>query len=97
MSKVFDVKVEGGNIKATLDPNKDGQSVLDLDLSLSEGLQESIQRKESVKIEGAKVVDVEFNYTKLSLVLDTDQDGEKLLKLNLDLTELLDEAGLLKN
>ena len=88
-------KIEEKNLVIGIDPNKDGEKVLNLKLNLSEALGEAMARGEAV--EGAKLVDVKFEMTKLVLVLDTDKDGERLLEMELDLGEAFDEVqSLLK-
>lgn len=88
--KKLDFSVEEGKLKFSLDPNADGENLLDGELVLSEALGEAFKKGE--KVEGAKVVDFDFSLSKLKIVLDTDKDGEKLLELNIDLSEALDEA-----
>lgn len=93
----FDVVFEDGSLKAKVDPNEDGQAVVDLDLVVSEALEESLKRGDNPEMPDAKVVDFKFEGGKLSVVLDTDKDGQRLLSLNVDLAEALDEVGLMGN
>lgn len=89
------VNVEDGKLKFALDTNEDGQPVINGHVNLSEALQEAF--KKGGKIEGAKVVDVEFNLTKLVITIDTDKDGEELATIEIDLAEGVDEGtGLFK-
>lgn len=89
-NKLVDISVDDNKLKLGVDPNKDGENVVDLELDLGEGLQEVMAR--DVPAEGVKVVDFKINGTKLELVLDTDKDGEHLLKLSADLGEAFDEV-----
>ncbi|MHA1166584.1 MAG: hypothetical protein ACTSRU_02100 [Candidatus Hodarchaeales archaeon] len=90
MSKV-DLKVEDGSFNVGVDTNEDGQEAVKLKVNLSEALGEAM--KNGVAIEGAKVVEVKFELTKLVVKLDTDKDGEELLSLEVDLAEAVDEAS----
>ena len=63
-------------------------------ISMGEAIQEVLQKGE--KVAGAKLVDFEMGIAGLKLTLDTDQDGEKLLELEINLAEALDESGLMK-
>lgn len=96
-NKKFDVKFENGNLILGLDTNQDGEKLIDISVNMNEAIQEALQRGESVKIEGAKVVAFEFNMASLKLIIDTDQDGEKLLDISINLAEAIDEAGLMKS
>lgn len=94
MSK-FDVKAEDGALCLGIDLNEDGEKLMMAKLNVSEAIQEALQRGESIEVEGAKVVGFKFELTKLKLMIDTDKDGEKLLELEIDLAEALDESGLM--
>ena len=96
-AKKFDVEFKDNQLCLGLDTNQDGEKLLNAKISLSEAIQEALQRKESVKVEGAKIVEFEFKLTKLVLKVDTDQDDEDLLELEIDLAEALDEVGVLKS
>lgn len=85
------LKIEDGVVKYDLDTNNDGESSAKIQLHLSEAVQEAIAKGQSV--EGAKVVEVKFELTKLKVVLDTDKDGEALLELEIDLAEVYDEIA----
>ena len=64
-------------------------------VSLTEAMQEALQRGESVKLEGAKVVDFSIELTptpRIAISIDTDQDGEKLAKFYINFAEGVDEA-----
>jgi hypothetical protein len=88
-TKSFKIDVNDGKVDISLDPNKDGENVLNLSMSLSEAFQEIFSR--GVKKEDVKLVDFELDVTKLVLKLDTDRDGEKVIDLKIDLSELVDE------
>lgn len=88
-NKVLDFKVVDGKFHLGVDPNKDGQKVVKMNLYLVEALQEAMNRGE--KVDNAKLVDVKFEGTKLVVILDTDKDGERLLDITIDLAEAFDE------
>lgn len=88
MSKV-NYAVKDGNLNIGVDSNEDGQNSVTIKLNLTEAIQEAIFRGDAV--EGAKVVDFSFQFTKLVLKIDTDRDGEALLELEIDLAEVFDE------
>lgn len=90
MSGKVKLKVEEGAVLFSVDSNEDGQDSIKIKLNLGEAVQEAFQREES--IEGAKIVDFKFSFTKLQLKIDTDRDGENLLELELDLGEIFDEV-----
>ena len=90
------VKFEDGKLIAGLDTNEDGENVLTAKLNLNEGLQEALGRVlkggegEKIVVD-AKKVELEFGIGGLKLLVDTDGDGEKLLELDVSLTEAADE------
>ena len=95
MSKV-DHSFKEGKYELAVDLNEDGEKSLDVKVSLNEALEEAFKRGDEV--EGAKVVSVKFELTKLKVVLDTDKDGENVLELSIDLAEAFDEvSGKLKS
>lgn len=96
MAEKFGVSFEDNKLNLSLDPNADGQNVLIAKIHLSEAVQEALQRDESIQIDGAKVVDFAFQGAKLMLKLDTDQDGQGVLELEIDLMEALNEVGVVK-
>lgn len=92
MSKVnYDFK--DGNLNVGVDFDEDGEKSLKLEMCLSEALQESIARGESASVETNKIVDVKFELTKMIVIVDSDKDGEKLLKLTVDLPEAFSEVS----
>ncbi len=95
-NKKFEVEFADNKLQMSLDTNQDGEKLMKASVYLSEAIQEALQRKDSVAIEGAKVVSFDFNLTKLVVKIDTDKDGEPLMELEIDLAEALDETGLLK-
>ena len=90
-SKIIDTGVKNGAFYLNVDPNRDGQKVIGLELVSNEAVEEAISRE--VAIAGAKIVDFSFQQAKLHLKLDTDKDGEKLLELTIDLAEAFDEIS----
>lgn len=94
VNKKFELKVENGEVIASVDTNQDGEKVLTARLVLTEAVQEALQRQSAV--EGVKSASIKFSGNKLTLEVDTDKDGEKVLTLELDLFEVVDETGLLK-
>lgn len=90
-AKSFSLDVQDGKLSAKIDTNKDGQPVVEMDLHLTEGLQEAILR--GLPTAGGKVVDMRFVGTQLHLKVDTDKDGESLLDLKIDLGEGFDEIA----
>jgi len=87
--KAFSADVVDGNFEFSVDSNKDGESSLKGKLGFGEAFQEAFKKGEAVP--GVKVVDFEFQLTKLVLKLDTDRDGESMFELELDLAEVADE------
>ena len=95
-NKKFEVEFADNKLQMSLDTNQDGEKLMKASVYLSEAIQEALQRKDSVAIEGAKVVSFDYNLTKMVVKIDTDKDGEPLMELEIDLAEALDETGLLK-
>lgn len=91
--KKFSLNVESGKLSINLDTNQDGEPVFKASVNLSEALQETMMRKSSIAIEGAKIVELKLDVTKLKLKIDTDRDGEALLEFELDLAEAFDEVS----
>ena len=84
-------EVKDNALNVGLDSNEDGQNSVSLKVNLSEALGEAFQK--GTAVEGAKVVEVKFELTKLKVVLDTDKDDENLLELEIDLAEAFDEVS----
>jgi hypothetical protein len=90
-NKKFDFEVKDGAFNASVDMNQDGDKFMKLKLNITEGIQELIAK--GGKLEGAKVVEVKFELTKMIIKLDTDRDGEELLELEVDMAEGFQEIG----
>lgn len=90
MEKKLNFEVKDGNLEIGLDSNQDGEKSLKMKLYLSEALGEVMSRGDAV--EGAKLVSLKFEFTKLKVQIDTDKDGEPLLELEIDLGEVFDEV-----
>lgn len=93
----LDVELVDGSLVVKVDPNEDGQAVVDLNLALPEAIEEAFKRGDDPVLPDAKLVDFKFEGGKLSVVIDGDKDGERLISINVDLSEALDEVGLMKN
>ena len=93
MDKV-NLKIEDNALMIGVDTNEDGENVVDIKLSLNEALQEALKKGEEVKIEDAKKVSFSFGLTGLEIKIDTDQDGEEVASVKINLPEAIDEAGL---
>lgn len=76
-------------LNLAVDSNKDGEPVLKIGLNISEAIQEAFMRNKA--IEGAKLVEMKFEGSKLRIMIDTDKDGEKLLELEINMLEAVDE------
>ena len=90
MNKRIDFKVDGSSVKLEIDPNKDGEKLLNMKLSLKEAVQELFAR--GVRVQGQGAFEMDFEDGSFILKVDTDQDGENLLEMRLDLSEALDEG-----
>ena len=99
-NKKLEFKVEGGKISFAADLDQDGKKSIDGFVSLTEAMQEAFKRGESVELEGAKVASFKIELTpqpRVVIEIDTDKDGEKVMKLYVNFAESLDEAkSLLK-
>ena len=73
-----------------VDSDNDGVPALKATVYLNEAIQELLKR--GVKKEDVKIVDFEFSGLSLKLKLDTDQDGEELMELEVNLPESFDEG-----
>jgi len=89
MSK-FNFDSKDGKLSFSVDANEDGESSLKGSLSLSEGVAEIFKRGEAK--DGVKIVDFKFELTKLYLKIDSDQDGEEVFSIEVDLAEAFDEV-----
>ena len=96
MSKAS-VKFENGSLVAGLDTNEDGQNVMDLKINMQETLEEAFaalkKGEESVVEIDVKKVELKFGAEGMSLTIDTDQDGENSIELDVSLMEAIDEGG----
>ena len=88
--KKFEFGFKDGAIEFGADPNQDGQKFLVGKIYLSEAFQEAFKKGE--KVEGAKLVDFQFDKNKLVIKVDTDKDGEPIADLLFDLAESVDEV-----
>lgn len=100
MSKAS-VKFVGGSLVVGLDTNEDGQNVMDLKINMQETLEEAFAaikkgEKKEVELDVKKVV-LKFGAEGMTLTVDTDQDGENSIELNVSLMEAVDEVGDLIN
>lgn len=93
MGKV-DVSVEDNALKVSVDTNEDGEAVATAKIHLTEAIQEAFKKGETVVIEGTKKVAFSFGLTGLKVKIDSDQDGEPVAELDINLPEALDESGL---
>jgi uncharacterized protein (DUF169 family) len=89
MAKLIDWDVSTEKLSAQLDVNTDGEPSVSFEMFFAEALAEALKKGDAV--EGVKVADFRFEGSKLKLTLDTDKDGEALLKLVIDLPEVFDE------
>lgn len=99
MSKAS-IKILKDQISAHMDLNEDGEPSLSLKVHMSESLQEAIEafkkgEKKTVEVDAKKVAFTFDPLKGMSLAIDTDQDGEKSVELDLSLIEAVDEAGSL--
>lgn len=88
-NKVIEMGMKDDAFELKVDPNKDGQPVVELKVFSKEALEEAFKRQEAIA--GAKLVSFGFEGAKLKLVLDTDKDGQPLLELIVDTMEIFDE------
>lgn len=93
MGKV-DVDVVDNALVVKVDTNEDGEPVAQAKIHLTEAIQEGLKKGESVVIEGAKKVEFSFGLTGLKVKIDSDQDGEAVAEVEINLPEALDESGL---
>ncbi len=85
------ITVKDGKAEYKLDTDKDGTPSISAKIDLSEALQELISKGKS--IEGAKVANISFSGTSLSVKIDTDKDGENSFEFNVNLIEAFDEGS----
>lgn len=83
-------KLKNGKVVIGIDVNEDGENSILISLPMNEAISEAISRGKA--IEGVKVTSLQFKGTSLLLVLDTDQDGEPMLEMTIDLGEVFDEV-----
>jgi hypothetical protein len=92
------VEIQGGSIVASLDTNEDGQPVMTAKIHLGEGAEEilaKLKKGEATSVEvDAKSVKFDFDpLGGMTLIIDTDKDGDPSAEVNLSLVEAVDEAG----
>ena len=90
------IKFEDGKIVAGIDSNEDGQNSITFKLSVGEAVQEGLAalkkgEEKSVALE-VKKVKLLFIDGKIKITVDTDQDGDALLEVEVDLAESFDEV-----
>lgn len=72
-----------------VDSDNDGVASVSVELNMNEAVQEAVSR--GIKKEDVKIVDFVFTGLEMKLVIDTDQDGEKLIEININSLEAFDE------
>lgn len=92
------IKMDGATFEASLDTDGDGVKSINLKLHLSEAFQEAMEKFKGgeevidpVKVE-VKALELKFVGGTMQLSIDTDKDGEKLLELEANLMEAVDEG-----
>ena len=91
------VKIEEGKIIVGLDVNEDGENSLTLKVNINETISEALHKAKkgeetTIDLTGKKV-ELKFGIGGMKLVVDTDQDGEPSIELDLSLMEAFEEAG----
>lgn len=90
------VKYKDGKLVAGLDTNEDGENLLTLKLNVNEAIQEALDKlskgEESKVALDVKKVELEFGVGGMKLKVDTDQDGEHVLEVDLSFSEAIDEV-----
>lgn len=96
MSKV-NYEMKDNKLEFGFDGNEDGENSITLKVNISESIQEAIAKakkgEESTVVIDAKKVEMKFGVGGLSLSVDTDQDGEKSVELDVSLMEGFEEAS----
>lgn len=90
MSKQFKLEFKDSKIIGGYDGNSDGQNSASLEINLSEVYGE-LAAKGEAQVD-VKKVSVKREGGKLLLLVDTDQDKEPVLKIELDFIEGFEEA-----
>lgn len=88
---MIDYDIDGSDLNVSIDPNEDGQPVVEMKLSLMEAVQEALCGGESIS--GNSVVRFDSECSKIIVEIDSNKDGEPMLTLKIDLFEAFDEIA----
>lgn len=91
------VDFKDGAFVAGIDTDKDGKDSVGVKLNLQEAFQEGMSalgkgEEKEVEVE-VKKLRLKFKDGKVKAVVDTDQDGESLLDVEVDMAESFDEVS----
>ena len=86
--------LENDRVELRVDMNNDNEPCMTARLFLAEAIKEALMRKNSMPIEGAKVVNFELAFPYIRLTINTDRDSTNLLELEINLMEAMQEFKL---
>lgn len=96
MSKA-NVEFKEGVLVAGVDMNEDGENMISLKVNMKEAMEEAFAKlkkgESSSVVLDVKKVELKFDMSGMKLLVDTNQDGEAAIELEVSLTETVDEVG----